>query len=113
MDLLRFGEGAAEGGWRGYGKDAIRLVGLMGPLGKAAKFVQVGANAHLAKLIVDPGRGICGWISGTQAFRQTGTRAFAAVEDLAQAMSRPLSELGGSNLAERVQESVNWRTSRI
>lgn len=36
VDMLRFGEGAAEGGAGGFGKDAIRLVGLMGPLGKAA-----------------------------------------------------------------------------
>jgi len=103
VDLLRFGEGAAEGGVGGYAKDAIRLVGLMGPLGKVAKFAQVGLNARLARVIIDPGKGICGWISGTQAFRQTGTRAFVAVEDLAQAMGKTLSELGGSQLAQRVQ----------
>src|SRR5215204_705340 len=54
VDMLRFGEGVAEGGVRGYGTDALRLIGLMGPLGKAAKFAQVGANTRLAKLIVDP-----------------------------------------------------------
>jgi hypothetical protein len=60
VDLLRFGEGAAEGGVGGFGKDAIRLVGLMGPLGKAAKFVQVGANAKLTRLIVGPGARLAG-----------------------------------------------------
>jgi hypothetical protein len=87
----------------------------MGPLGKAAKFAQVGANARLAKLIVDPGRGICGWISGAQAFRQTGTRAFVAVEDLAAAMGKTLAELGGSQLSQRIQlfRSLGARISAL
>jgi len=102
VDLLRFGEGAAEGGLAGFGKDTIRLIGLMGPLGKAGKFAQVGINARLARLIVDPGGKICGWVSGAQALRQTGARAFVAIEDLAQAMGKTLSELGGSQLAQRI-----------
>lgn len=102
VDALRFGQGMAEGGVAGFGKDALRLVALAGPLGKGAKLVQTAANARLARLIVDPGGGICGWVSGSQALRQTGTRAFAAVEDLARALGKPLSELGGSRLADRV-----------
>ena len=35
VDTLRFGEGMAEGGLKGFGKDALRLIGLMGPLGGA------------------------------------------------------------------------------
>ncbi len=30
VDVLRLGEGAAEGGWRGYGKDALRCWPLSG-----------------------------------------------------------------------------------
>jgi Putative peptidoglycan binding domain len=35
VDVLRFGEGAAKGGITGYGQDALRLLMLLGPLGKA------------------------------------------------------------------------------
>ena len=103
VDTLRFGEGAAEGGVQGIGKDALRLIGFAGPLGKGGKIVQTSANARLARLVVDPGGGICGWVSGTQALRQTGTRAFAAVEDLAQALGKSIAELGGSHLSGRVE----------
>jgi hypothetical protein len=102
VDALRFGEGMAQGGVSGFGKDALRLIALAGPLGKGAKLAQTTANAKLARLIVDPGGGVCGWISGTQALRQVGTKAFVAVEDLASAIGKSLHELGGSRLAERV-----------
>jgi hypothetical protein len=103
VDTLRFGQGSAEGGVAGFGKDALRLIGLMGPLGKGAKMVQTASQAKLARLIVDPGGGICGWVSGTQALRQTGTKAFATVHDLAQALGKTISDLGGSGLANRVE----------
>ena len=35
VDVLRLGEGAAEGGW-GYGKDALRVVSIV-PIGKVVK----------------------------------------------------------------------------
>ena len=79
------------------------MIGLAGPLGRGAKIVQASANAKLARLIVDPGGGICGWVSGAQALRQTGTKAFAAVDDLARALGKSIAELGGSQLASRVQ----------
>lgn len=103
VDTLRFGQGLAEGGVKGVGKDALRLIGLAGPLGRGAKIVQTSVNAKLARIIVDPGGGICGWISGTQALRQTGTKAFAAVDDLAQALGKSISEFGGSQLANRIE----------
>lgn len=102
VDTLRFGEGAAEGGVRGFGKDALRLIGLAGPLGRGAKLVQGMANARLARVIVDTGGPVCGWVSGTQALRQTGTKAFAAIDDLAKALGKTISELGGSRLADRI-----------
>lgn len=102
VDTLRFGQGMAEGGLKGIGKDALRLIGLMGPLGRGAKIVQTSANAKLARLIVDPGGGICGWVSGTQALRQTGTKAFAAVDDLAQALGKTIADFGGTSLGSLV-----------
>ncbi len=35
VDVLRFGEGGAEGGVKGVGKDVLRLLILVGPLGRA------------------------------------------------------------------------------
>src|SRR5439155_21395574 len=35
VDVLRFGQGMAEGGIKGVGKDALRLLMLLGPLGRA------------------------------------------------------------------------------
>lgn len=102
VDTLRFGQGLAEGGAKGVGKDALRLIALAGPLGRGAKLVQTAANAKLARLIVDPGGGICGWVSGAQALRQTGTKAFAAVDDLATALGKSIAELGGSSLVSRI-----------
>jgi hypothetical protein len=85
VDVLRFGEGAAEGGLKGLGQDALRLISIAGPIGKGAKLVQSFKSAKLARLIVDPGGPICAWVSATKAARQTGQKAFAAVEDLLKA----------------------------
>ncbi len=35
VDVLRFGEGGTEGGVKGVGKDVLRLLILVGPLGRA------------------------------------------------------------------------------
>lgn len=98
VDLLRFGEGMAEGGVAGGAKDALRLFGLLSPLGRGAKMIQAAANGKLARLIVDPGGPICAWVSGTQALRQTGTRALAPVDDLAAALGVDLTALGPSHM---------------
>lgn len=99
VDTLRFGQGIAEGGVKGVGKDALRLIGLAGPLGRGARLVQTTAQARLARLVVDPGGGICGWVAATQALRQTGTRAFAAVDDLARALGKSVADFGGAPLS--------------
>jgi hypothetical protein len=93
VDLLRFGQGVTEGGVGGYFKDSLRLVGIVVPVARGAGMAQASLNGRLARLIVDPGGGICGWVSATQALRQTGTRAFAAVDDLAQALGTTVSNL--------------------
>lgn len=36
VDVLRLGQGAAEGGWKGYGKDALRAAGIAGGISGAA-----------------------------------------------------------------------------
>ena len=37
VDVLRFGEGGTEGGVKGVGKDVLRLLILVGPLGGAGR----------------------------------------------------------------------------
>jgi LysM repeat protein len=99
VDALRFGQGAAEGGVGGYVKDGLRLIGLMGPLGKVAKYVRIARGARLSRLILDPGGGLCGWVSAAMAFTRTGTKLqgsssiFTTVWDLANAVKQPVSAL--------------------
>jgi hypothetical protein len=78
VDVLRLGEGMAQGGISGVAKDGLRLLQFAPAIGKLSQSV-------LARVVVDPGGGICTWVSATKALRQVGTKAFAKVEDLAAA----------------------------
>ena len=89
VDVLRLGEGAAEGGVKGFAKDGLRLLQVAPAAGRLARF-------GIARLVTDPGGGICTWVSAAKALRQVGARAFASVDDLAAAAGSPLSGLGGA-----------------
>lgn len=102
IDTLRFGQGHAEGRVDGADKEDLRLIGLIGPLGRVAKIVHTAANAKLARLIVDSGDGTGCWVSGTQALRQSGVKAFAAVEDLAAALGKKIAAFDGIALSSLV-----------
>ena len=91
VDVLRLGQGCAEGGW-GYGRDALRLIGLVGPLGQGAKLARNAANAKFARMIVDPGGKICAWVAGCKALRQVGCKTFVAVEDLVKSLDQLLPQ---------------------
>src|SRR5579863_6831767 len=81
VDVLRFGEGMAEGGLKGFGKDALRALSIAGTVGKGAKLVQSFAGARAARLIADAPGGVCGWVSITKALRQTANKLYVAVDD--------------------------------
>jgi hypothetical protein len=108
VDVLRVGEGAAaameaDSAWgvaKGVARDTLRVISIAGALGKGAKLVQSARGVRLAKLIVDPGGNRCAYVAATQALRETGQRAFAAVDDLAAAMGRDLGELAGVTLPQ-------------
>jgi hypothetical protein len=104
VDVLRFGEGMAEGGLKGFGKDALRAVSLAGALGKGAKLVQSFAGARAARLILNTPGPVCGWVSITKALRQTGTKMYASVADLLgeSAMAPEIPTLGASTMAQRL-----------
>jgi hypothetical protein len=104
VDMAKFGPGAASGTVGGFTKDAVRLIGIMGPLGKAAKFVQVSSNAKLARLIVGTGAQGAAGHRGLKLFVKPVPEHSVAVEDLAKALGKKLSELGISGLAGRIQE---------
>jgi LysM domain len=106
VDVLRFGEGIAEGTAGGVAQDALRALSIIGTVGKGAKIVkEVVSRSRMMKLIVDPGGraaalgggGRCVYVSATQALRQTGQKAFASVEDLAGELGLTLDDLGTSS----------------
>jgi hypothetical protein len=113
VDVLRLGEGAAEGGIKGLASDGLRLLQLAPAAGKLSRFA-------LARVVTDPGGGICTWVSAAKALRQVGAKAFATVEDLAQAGGLgSIKQLGGAfvdrlvpilrGLGARIQ---TWESSR-
>jgi hypothetical protein len=101
VDVLRLGEGVAEGTAGGITQDVLRTLSIVGTVGKGAKIIkEVVSRSRMMKLIVDPGGGRCAYISSTQALRQTGQKAFASVEDLAKELGMSLDEMGGSNAGQ-------------
>lgn len=100
VDVLRFGEGAAEGGWRGYGKDALRLLMLLGPLGRAggalSRFLHPlvrSGNLRLA-VRVQGVSGPCTFQAVNNATSITRGRSFfVTVDDMAKAAGKNLPGL--------------------
>jgi hypothetical protein len=97
VDVLRLGDGVAQGTLRGVANDGLRVLAFAGP---AAKF----AHSKIAQVIVDTGGPICSWVASTKALAHTGQRIggrmFVAVEDLARAVGIPVSEIGGISLQQ-------------
>jgi len=101
VDVLRLGEGVAEGTAGGVTQDVFRALSIIGTVGKGAKIIkEVVSRSRMVKLIVDPGGGRCAYVSATQALRQTGQKAFAAVDDLARELGTTVDDLGGANARE-------------
>lgn len=91
VDVLRFGDGIAQGNWRGIAQDGLRLLSLAGPLMK-------GARGISRFLVPNPRGGICAWVSATQALRQTGVKHFATIDDLARAAGKTPGSMTGVEL---------------
>lgn len=100
VDVLRFGEGMAEGGLKGFGSDAMRLLVVLGPLGRAG-----GVAARYLKPLLLSGRirlavqvtgvdGPCTFQAVNNALAITkGKSLFVTVADMASAMGQRLSQL--------------------
>jgi nucleoid-associated protein YgaU len=80
IDTLRLGDGVMEGGW-GYGKDALRLLMVAGPLLRVGRF----GLAQLASVDAFPTTGTCAYVAAAKALRMTGVKHFATIDDLAKA----------------------------
>jgi hypothetical protein len=91
VDVLRLGEGAAEGGWRGYGKDTLRLLTILGPLGKAGGMLSRFLHIRKLRLAVTPPdiEGPCTYTAVNSAFSIVSGRArnvFLTARDAAAAL---------------------------
>lgn len=101
VDVLRLGQGAAQGGWKGYGKDALRLLTLLGPITRAGgalhkALTPLAASGRL-RLAVPIGQvdGPCTFQAVNNALAISGGKnAFIIIDDMAAAMGRQLSQLG-------------------
>lgn len=103
VDVLRLGKGASDGGW-GFAEDGLRIIGIVGPLGRGAKLVRSAFGARGARLIADPnpGAGICSWVNSTKALRQTGQKIYASVDEFARAALGPHGQISGISLTNMV-----------
>jgi hypothetical protein len=99
VDVLRFGEGIAQGTLGGVATDALRALSVVGTVGKGTKLVkEVVGRSRMMKLIVDPGGPRCAYVSATQALRQTGQKAYASVDDLARELGMSLDDFGPAHV---------------
>ncbi|MEQ1764489.1 MAG: hypothetical protein ABL984_15270, partial [Pyrinomonadaceae bacterium] len=97
VDVLRLGQGAAEGGW-GFGKDALRLLTVLGPLGRAAGMLSRMRHLQGLRLAVKTKgvTGPCTFTAANNAMSIVGrqpTNLFLTVRDAAKALGRPLKSI--------------------
>jgi hypothetical protein len=119
IDVVRLGDGAfIEGGWRGWGRDALRLLVLVGPalrgarygagyFGAAFKGLDEGsvAAAEASKLGLEIPRWAknCTWMAALRTLRLTGTRPLATLGNLAEAAGlTSITETGPAYVSEVV-----------
>ena len=100
VDVLRFGEGFAEGGVKGVGSDLLRLLVIVGPLGRAG-----GMAARYLRTLMQTGRirfavqvagvdGPCTFQAVNNAVSITkGKNLFVTVSDIAEALGKKASDL--------------------
>ncbi len=111
VDVLRLGDGVQEGGW-GYGKDALRLLMVVGPALRGARYVIAGvqeldagqaalnqaraAGASFQEALRQvPWAGNCGWVAAARMLRLTGNGVFSELSDVARASGLDVTETGG------------------
>jgi len=94
-DALRLGEGAAEGGVKGFGKDALRLLTLAGPLAKGGAMAGRLAQTQMIRLAVTTAdvTGPCTFTAVNNAAtiaKGLPRNLFILASDAAEALGKPL-----------------------
>lgn len=120
VDVLRFGEGMAQGGVKGFGKDALRLLAILGPLGKAGGMLSRFAHLRQIRLAVqvEGVNGPCTFQAVNNAMSiLRGKNYFITVKDMAKAVGKPLSAIGTDssglrNLGAHVHEVLDFLISQ-
>jgi hypothetical protein len=109
VDVLRFGEGMAEGGIKGFGKDALRLLVLLGPLGRAGGMVSRFVHLSRLRLAVQVAGvdGPCTFQAVNNALSiLKGKNLFVTIEDMAAAMGKSVPAL--ARTSEGLYELGAW-----
>jgi len=120
VDALRLGQGVAKGGWRGYGEDALRVLVILGPLGRAggmlSRFIHV-RNLRLA-VTTNGITGPCTFTAVNNAMTVVSGRArnlFITAKDAAKALGIPLAGVaktaGGYEIAAWIDDLVPFLKS--
>jgi len=91
VDVLRVGDGVQEGGW-GYGKDALRLLMILGPAARAARY---GASLVASVDVSGGAVGNCAWVAAARLLRLTGAKPLAQLGDVAKWAGITAEETGG------------------
>ena len=104
VDALRFGQGVAQGGVKGYATDAMRMLVLVGPLARAGGWVGRLAQTRMIRLAVTT-KGVTGpctftAVNNAASIAGGGARnIFLTAREAAQALGRPLA--GVANAGSR------------
>jgi hypothetical protein len=109
VDVLRFGEGMAQGGIAGFGKDALRLLVILGPLGRAGGMVSRFVHLSRLRLAVQVAGvdGPCTFQAVNNAMSiLKGTNLFVTVQDMAAAMGKSVPSL--ARTSEGLYELGAW-----
>lgn len=116
VDVLRFGEGAAEGGLAGVGKDALRLFAILGPLGKAGGMFSRLVHLQRIRLAVRV-QGVTGpctfqAVNNVTAIAR-GKSYFMTLKDMAAAAGKPIdaltrNKLGQIELGAHVEQALSF-----
>jgi hypothetical protein len=114
VDVLRLGQCAAQGGVSGYGKDALRLLVVAGPLAKAGGMLSRAVtplmrsgNLRLA-VQVNGVTGPCTFQAVNNALSVTRRQnLLLTVADMAKAVGKPLSTVAKSGNAYQIASFVD------
>lgn len=120
VDMLRFGQGMAEGGLAGFGKDGLRLLGLLGPMGKAGGMLSRLIHLQRIRFAVQLQgvTGPCTFQAVNNAMSiARGKSYFVTLKEMAKAVGRPLKSItkdqfGDYEIGAHVKQALDFMISQ-